>query len=745
MARMDTILDRKYRDIVAQHAGNDARGKAYEKFLRETIPHLSVFQGTTVTVSSFPEWANAQPRSLAPIKHDTGMDFVVEVQSPLGTCHRYGVQAKFFERSDKNVGLDAVTGLLGVAAQVAVPFDGHYVISNAEDATKTAAETALRSSAGIEFILRDRMARELGHLTKLPVAQQASRPSVRRPLWPHQVKTVTAVIETLAAHNGMCHYVSACGTGKTVSSWAIAERLGVQLMLFAAPQLSLLNQTIASYRRESGNKACYVVACSDFTIGMDSAADDEVTGYVCSNASDLAERVRRLSAQPGGPIVVLTTYQSAHVIAEAQMTYGLGDFDYAFLDEAHRLVSAAHNRGNVHNGWQLLDNAAIRVRNRVAATATPRIIGSADSDRAPKYDRMNEEFFGPLAYKYPFGKAIEDGVLVPYDVLVHTATEGDAARLRQAGRSGAIDVDFEVSLHSVKQAFDNNGARRFVAYLSSRKAAEKFAQRITDDYGIPADFVDGTMSARERAAKFARFGSKSAAHDGYLLANVNVVTEGVDIPNLDAVVMAQSYSSNSSVSIAQSVGRVLRTAPGKERGLVIVPAVFRPGQETPSGKRGERRIISVLVAMMQHDASLGEVFMETGDDTLDMGAHRQGRYSSIKMTGPMPSAGMVSAAKDALRRVSHRMLDISRRNVDLTHGVIMETITTRLAELGRRTNIESATYRRNNSRYTTLHADIVVGVYREFETDMSNQHARFAASIYEQGGIELPAEVSSSL
>lgn len=730
---MSPSLTRKYNAIVARYSGNDARGKAYEQFLLSVLPKMALFQNETVTVFKYPDWANAQPRSVAPIKHDTGMDFVIEAVSVFGTMRRYGVQAKFVENSAKNVGLDAVTGLLGVQTQVQAHFDGHFVVSNADDATKSAEETARRSATRIEFILRDRMARELSHLSKLPTQPGKTKTLTTaaptgRVLWPHQKNTVAAVLDSLKMSGGVCHYVSACGTGKTVTSWAIASRLDARLALFAAPQLSLLNQTIASYRRESGNTARFVVACSDLSIGSDSAPSDEVRGYVFSDAQSIADRVQWLQAQPGGPIIVLTTYMSAHLISEAQTQYGMDEFDFAFLDEAHRLV-AATRRHSEKNGWQLLDPTMVRTKNRVAATATPRIIATRSDRNAPKYDRMNEEYFGPLAYKYPFGQAIADGILVPYDVVIHSASPADALDLSGADHAGAIDLEFEVSLQSVKEAFDK-GARRFVSYHTTRKISKEFARRIWADYGIASDYVDGTMSARERAAKFARFDAESTDQDGYLLSNVNVVTEGVDIPRLDAVVMAQAYSTDSAVTIAQSVGRVLRTAPGKTRGMVIVPAIFQPGQETPGGSKGERRIISVLVAMMQHDASLGEVFLAEGLRTITPGTRRSGRYSSIKSTGPMPSGAMFTAAKAALARVSTQLLDISRANKKLTESVILETIQTRFAELGRQSSIDAASYRSSDARCTPLHADIITEVYREFETEMSENHARFVEMVH---------------
>src|SRR5699024_8662888 len=64
---------------------------------------------------------------------------------------------------------------------------------------------------------------------------------------------------------------------------------------------------------------------------------------------------------------------------------------------------------------------------------------------------------------------------------------------------------------------------------------------------------------------------KSDVADGEsrILSNARFLTEGVDIPDLDAVLFMQPRKSP--IDIAQAVGRVMRTSPGKEYGYVILP------------------------------------------------------------------------------------------------------------------------------------------------------------------------------
>jgi ATP-dependent helicase IRC3 len=74
--------------------------------------------------------------------------------------------------------------------------------------------------------------------------------------------------------------------------------------------------------------------------------------------------------------------------------------------------------------------------------------------------------------------------------------------------------------------------------------------------GIPAEALDGTTASDERLAILERL------HTGQtqVLANVAVLSEGVDVPSVDCIVMATP--TRSQVKYAQAVGRGLRTFPG---------------------------------------------------------------------------------------------------------------------------------------------------------------------------------------
>lgn len=87
-----------------------------------------------------------------------------------------------------------------------------------------------------------------------------------------------------------------------------------------------------------------------------------------------------------------------------------------------------------------------------------------------------------------------------------------------------------------------------------------------------------------------------------ILTNVRCLSEGVDVPSLDAVIFLSSRDSQ--VDVVQSVGRVMRTAPGKKYGYIIIPIVI-PADGDPNAildKNDDFKVVwSVLNALRAHD------------------------------------------------------------------------------------------------------------------------------------------------
>lgn len=86
------------------------------------------------------------------------------------------------------------------------------------------------------------------------------------------------------------------------------------------------------------------------------------------------------------------------------------------------------------------------------------------------------------------------------------------------------------------------------------------------------------------------------------MSNVRCLSEGVDVPSLDAVLFLTPR--NSQVDVVQSVGRVMRKAEGKQLGYVILPVVIPAGVEPEqalNSNEAYRVVWQVLNALRAHD------------------------------------------------------------------------------------------------------------------------------------------------
>ena len=211
---------------------------------------------------------------------------------------------------------------------------------------------------------------------------------------------------------------------------------------------------------------------------------------------------------------------------------------------------------------------------------------------------------------------MERGLLTDYKVLVLTVDEKYIAGPLQ---QQLADVNSELNLDDATKIVgcwnglakrtgkaaggadfggDTRPMQRAVAFLrdikSSKKLAGKFATVIdaydqADDHLLRCDVehVDGTYNALERNHRLQWLKAPLPDNQCRILANARCLSEGVDVPSLDAVLFLNPRSSV--VDVVQSVGRVMRRAEGKQYGYIIlpvgVPAGVAPSQALADNRR----------------------------------------------------------------------------------------------------------------------------------------------------------------
>ncbi|NLV87682.1 MAG: damage-inducible protein, partial [Clostridiales bacterium] len=150
-----------------------------------------------------------------------------------------------------------------------------------------------------------------------------------------------------------------------------------------------------------------------------------------------------------------------------------------------------------------------------------------------------------------------------------------------------------------------NIANMFQDVVEAYQEAEAFesldpetAVRLTCE----ANHVDGSMNASQKEEKLNWLKADTPENTCRILSNVRCLSEGVDVPALDAVLFLTPR--NSQVDVVQSVGRVMRNAPGKKLGYVVLPVVIPSGMEPHEALNDNQTykvVWQVLQALRSHD------------------------------------------------------------------------------------------------------------------------------------------------
>ena len=157
--------------------------------------------------------------------------------------------------------------------------------------------------------------------------------------------------------------------------------------------------------------------------------------------------------------------------------------------------------------------------------------------------------------------------------------------------------------------------KRAVAFCNNIAASKKFVQltrEIQDElklYGydeslvsVEVDHVDGTNNALFRKSRIDWLKESIPEGRCRVLSNARCLSEGIDVPALDAVIFLNPR--NSIVDIIQSVGRVMRKAESKKFGYIILPVGIPAGMEPEEALADNQRykiVWDVLQALRAHD------------------------------------------------------------------------------------------------------------------------------------------------
>ncbi|MCG2461462.1 DEAD/DEAH box helicase family protein [Flavobacteriaceae bacterium F89] len=475
----------------------------------------------------------------------------------------------------------------------------------------------------------------------------------KKTLRPHQKQAMENTHEHFK-ENDRGKLIMACGTGKTFTALRIAEHEtdGKGLVLFLVPSIALLGQTLREWSADANEPINAIAICSDPDITKQKKKNDDTDtfsvvdlAFPASTDSDFIlhqfEQIKKNGRN--GMTVVFSTYQSIEVIARAQTVLLKNDFpefDLIVCDEAHRTTGVSLAGEDESAFTKVHDADFIKAKKRVYMTATPRLYDDNTKSKAAEAEAIlcsmdDKDLYGEEMYRIGFGEAVERNLLTDYKVLILTLNDNDVPPAVQRmisdgeheintddaskiiGTINALSKQF-LGDDGVTKESDPEPMKRAVAfcaniatskkisatyntaneaYLSQLPAEKKEQMVITE-----AKHMDGTMGAPERDQMLSWLKEETLNNECRIITNVRVLSEGVDVPSLDSVLFLSAR--NSQVDVVQSVGRVMRRAPGKKYGYIVIPVVVPADVEADKALDDNERykvVWTVLNALRAHD------------------------------------------------------------------------------------------------------------------------------------------------
>ena len=641
---LDALLD-EYR---ARATSEREKGTLFEELTRQFLLHDARFAHQFKEIYLWSEWPERRTG-------DTGIDLVaIPVRDEEGPV---AIQCKFYamghriQKADIDSFLSA-SGKEPFGRRIVVDTSGAPWGKNAQDAIEGQQIPVSR------ITLADLRDSDIDWRTYSLGSTQAPKTRERKVPRDHQVRARSAVMSGFEEHDRGT-MVMACGTGKTFTALTIAREFvekegGTARILFAVPSLALLKQTLDDWAAEADGAFTAWAVCSDTKVSSSARNDTAEESAVdlpipaTTDGQRLADSLNANNATEGLQ-VVFATYQSIDVIHRAQEIAGDNwrDFDLIICDEAHRTTGATLTGQDESAFTKIHSNEFIRRAKTLYMTATPRIFAENAKSRASEKDAIltsmdDQETYGPVFFRLGFGQAVKENLLTDYKVIILTVSEEEVSGQYQtiAEMGGELNLDTAAKLTGCWNALakrknrgsdvdygeDSAPMRRAVAFCKDIKASKQVTDQFpdlvngpfglsdlsnddaSDNLQVECRHVDGTMNAAVRAREMDWL-TEGAGTDEVpvcrILTNARCLSEGVDVPTLDAVLFLSPRKSQ--VDVIQAVGRVMRRAEGKDFGYIILPVAVPAGMAPERALDDNKRfqvVWQVLKALRAHDERL---------------------------------------------------------------------------------------------------------------------------------------------
>lgn len=551
---------------------------------------------------------NEVPEEYAIPKKDTGVDLVARNEA---TGELTAIQAKFYDSKIYKRHIDSFLAELGKSY-----YSDGIIVYSLDSLSSNADEAINQLSKPVAQIgLSDLRNSQVDWESFIPSSSNEVKVKNVKKTRPYQNDAINLTMDYFK-ENDRGQLIMAPGTGKTFTSLKLVEKMAKQTnkatfnVLYLVPSIQLLSQTLIGWNNDTELSMHSFAVTSDRNASKKKNADElsaKDIGFPATTDSDkLLSNYKKIENNQRDLTVVYSTYQSIEVLHEAQEK-GFPEFDIVICDEAHRTTGAKALGEEASVFTRVHNNNYIKANKRLYQTATPKIYGTDAKQKAEDSSIVlssmdNKDIYGEEIFRLGFGQAVSNDILTDYKVMVLAVDEKviqkDMQKVLSDSENG-LDVDDVSKLIGVwnglmkrssvdKDAvFEGKPMQRAISFINtinnSKKISSQFNEVVNEyldgnesiQQSINVRHVDGMMNTLEKKEALDWLSEDFAEDETRVLSNVKFLTEGIDVPNLDAVIFLAPKKSQ--VDIVQAVGRIMRKFKDKEYGYIILPIVIPEG------------------------------------------------------------------------------------------------------------------------------------------------------------------------
>ena len=654
MATFDELVDQVNNNLDKQRD----RGTAFEKivvaYLKNEPAYKQKFQDVWML--------NEVPEEYHISKKDTGVDIVAKDYDGNLTA----VQAKFYKGKVGKAEIDSFVAESGKNV-----YSAGIIVSSTDKWNKNAKATLEDTTKPFSIIGLSQLRHAHFSWQKFNFAKENTDLSnkVIKKVRDYQNIAINESLEYFKEHD-RGKLIMAPGTGKTFTSLKIAEALMKKQekkqfnVLYLVPSIQLLSQTLFGWNADVSEDIhmTSLSVVSDTKANKKKNKDDDDLGAreigfePTTKVEDLINHYKLIESNnlPNDMRVVFSTYQSIDVLKQAQKD-GFPEFDLIIADEAHRTTGAIAEREGDSTFTEVHSNHNIKGKIRLYQTATPKIYDQNAKKKAKENSIVvssmdDKSIYGEEIYRLGFGEAVERGILTDYKVSVLAVSESYINKDMQTllSSDNQLKVDDIGKIIGVWNAMvkrngitdEINGAplKRAIAFADtikhSKVISEEFNQVVneyldtqsTESFKVDVHHVDGGLNALEKEEQIDWLGNNDIEENhARVLSNVRFLTEGIDVPNLDAIIFFSPKKSQ--VDIVQAVGRIMRKAENKQYGYIILPIVVADGSDPHLALDNDKKykqVWQVLNALRSTDERF-----DAEVNTLDLNKNKSKRIDFI--------------------------------------------------------------------------------------------------------------------